>query len=182
MVQESKYTGPNPLCKNPDRWHSPDADATEFEVTELVASLVRALQPELVIETGTYLGHTAQAIGDALRKNGHGRLITLEINPEYIVAARERIVGLPVEILEINSMSFMPPGPVGFAWFDSAPEARVLEYLRYEPMLERIVGFHDTGPQHNIRPSIEHLEKAGHIKPIFLPTPRGMCIAEVLRR
>ncbi len=55
-ILESTFTPPDPDCPRPDWWHARDAQATEDEVIELVAGFVRALQPELVLETGTYLG------------------------------------------------------------------------------------------------------------------------------
>lgn len=179
---ELDFTGANAMCAHPEYWHSEDEQATEREVIELVAALVRALQPELVVETGTYRGFMARAIGRALRENKHGRLVSLEVDEALVIEASERCDGLPVEVVNLNSLDYMPPEPVGFAWFDSLPEIRTQEYLRYQPMLQRIVGFHDTGPQHCVRESIEVLEKQGHIRPIYLPTPRGCCLAEVLRR
>jgi Methyltransferase domain len=44
-------------------------------------ALVRALQPELVYETGTHLGLGSLTLAEALRRNGHGRLITFDIAP-----------------------------------------------------------------------------------------------------
>ena len=45
-------------------------------------ALVRATQPEYVIETGTHLGLGSCAIAAALLRNGHGRLTTIDIDPE----------------------------------------------------------------------------------------------------
>jgi predicted O-methyltransferase YrrM len=45
-------------------------------------ALVRALQPEHVVETGTDKGLGACVIAAALLRNGHGRLTTIDLNPD----------------------------------------------------------------------------------------------------
>ena len=45
-------------------------------------ALVRAKQPDCIIETGTHLGLGSCAIAAALLRNGHGRLTTIDIDPE----------------------------------------------------------------------------------------------------
>ena len=44
--------------------------------------LIRAAQPDHVVETGTHLGLGSCAIAAALLRNGHGRLTTIDIDPE----------------------------------------------------------------------------------------------------
>jgi len=45
-------------------------------------AMIRAAQPERVVETGTHLGLGSCAIAAALLRNGHGRLTTIDIDPE----------------------------------------------------------------------------------------------------
>jgi Methyltransferase domain len=45
-------------------------------------AIVRARQPELVVEAGTYLGLGSCVIAAALLRNGHGRLTTIDIDPD----------------------------------------------------------------------------------------------------
>lgn len=45
-------------------------------------ALVRAVQPDHVVETGTQLGIGSSAIAAALLENGHGRLTTIDIDQE----------------------------------------------------------------------------------------------------
>jgi hypothetical protein len=45
-------------------------------------ALIRAKQPDHVVETGTQLGLGSCAIAAALLRNGHGRLTTMDIDPE----------------------------------------------------------------------------------------------------
>lgn len=44
-------------------------------------AIIRATTPQLVVETGTDKGLGSVLIASALRRNGHGRLITIDINP-----------------------------------------------------------------------------------------------------
>lgn len=182
LLSEATWTPPRDECLHPEWWHAPDDDTTEIEVSELVASFVRALQPEVVIETGTAWGQTAQLIGKALRRNGHGHLFSTEVNAERVAFARRRCARLPVTVLEQPSLTFSPPGPVGLAWLDSFIPIRVQEAQALRPWLARgaVVGFHDCGPQHAYRPDVEQLAQAGWLRMIYLPTPRGVIFAEVI--
>jgi hypothetical protein len=45
-------------------------------------AIVRAAQPDHVVETGTHLGLGSCVIAAALLRNGHGRLTTIDIDPE----------------------------------------------------------------------------------------------------
>lgn len=181
---EAVFTPPRPDCPNPEYWHSDDADSTEREVSELVAAFVRALQPELVVETGTAWGQTAHAIAAALDRNGHGRLVTHETDDHRVAYCQAMLRHLPVDVRHGSSLDWSPePGQrIGFAWFDSLLHLRTLEFMRYAPHLApgAIVGFHDCGPQHPLRPDVEALADAGLIRPIYLPTPRGVIFAETL--
>ena len=111
---ESNWTAGRDDCRHPEWWTASDVDSAEFEVTELVAAWVRALQPEYVIETGTAFGQTARAIGKALRKNGHGRLDTIEVNPNRVRQARIVTRGLPVIVNECPSLEFTPAAPIEY--------------------------------------------------------------------
>lgn len=177
---ESMWTTPRPDCPNPGRWHSTDAQSTELEVSELVATFVRALQPSYVVETGTCIGITARMIGEALTANGHGQLVTLEIDPERAAAAAEYCAGLPVEVRCVPSLEFVPDEPIGFAWFDSLLELRVSEFERFRPWLASgtVVGFHDTAPHHGRFGAL--VESLPGTRSIRLRTPRGVTFTQVL--
>lgn len=182
-LSEARFTRPSVTCPHPEYWHSTDDDSTEIEVTALVAAFITALQPELVVETGTAWGQTAQAIGRALKANGHGRLVTLEPDAERVAFARDRCTDLPVEVRQEASLDYTPNGPVDFAWFDSLLDLRHQEFMHFLPHLSyrAVVGFHDTGPQHPVRRHLERLVAHELLpEPMWLPTPRGACFARVL--
>lgn len=184
-VPESIYTGARAFCPRPDQWHSPDIQATEVEVTELVAAMIRATQPDHVVETGTYRGHTAVAIGRALAANGHGRLYTIEHDETLAGEARHRCLDLPVIVVNGDTMSFCPEWPIDFAWFDSSDRIRGDEFRRFHRFMHSrtVVGFHDVGPQHRVSEQVEALVDEGLLtRPLLIHSPRGVCFANVLGR
>jgi hypothetical protein len=69
-------------------------------------ALVRATQPDRVVETGTHLGLGSCVIAAALLRNGHGRLTTIDIDPEagYLIGEPwagviDRCTGSSVDLL-----------------------------------------------------------------------------------
>lgn len=69
-------------------------------------TLVRATQPDHVVETGTHLGLGSCAIAAALRRNGHGRLTTIDIAPEAgcligepLASVIDRYTGNSIDVL-----------------------------------------------------------------------------------
>lgn len=183
LAEESRFTPATETCPRPERWHSTDVDSTEIEVSELIAAFVRALQPDVVVETGAAWGQTTRLIGQALQRNGHGSLHSLEIDDERADYTIRQCEGLPVVVERVSSLEYTPPAKVGFAFFDSLVPLRVPEFEHYlhHPGYTRgaFVAFHDTADHHGLWPEIAELEKQGKLLPIRLPTPRGVVIAEV---
>nr|NIR41384.1 class I SAM-dependent methyltransferase [Actinomycetota bacterium]NIS36403.1 class I SAM-dependent methyltransferase [Actinomycetota bacterium]NIU70924.1 class I SAM-dependent methyltransferase [Actinomycetota bacterium]NIW32857.1 hypothetical protein [Actinomycetota bacterium]NIX25023.1 hypothetical protein [Actinomycetota bacterium] len=177
---ENRFTDPTEACPHPERWTAADCQAPEHEVTALVAAFVTALRPDLVVETGTAWGQTAKAIGWALRGTG-GVLHTVEPNPECCSQARWVCRDLPVKVHQTESLSFVPPGPVGFAWLDSLSDLRIPEVRHLLPHFTpgAIVGIHDTADhQGDLWAQVVAAEAEGLLLPIRLPTPRGVVFAE----
>lgn len=189
MESEARFTQPRPDCPHPERWHSPDADSTELEVSRLVAAFVRALRPDLVIETGSAFGQTAHLIGDVLQSAGVGHLVTFETDMERVAQTAERVKGLPVTVAPVPSLEGIagmiangtPYGDVGFAWLDSLLELRVPELRAIRPLLApgAVVGIHDAGePGHtkynDFAAQIATAARDLGFARISLPTPRGV--------
>ncbi|MEU0493503.1 class I SAM-dependent methyltransferase [Nocardiopsis sp. NPDC006139] len=175
---ESDFTPPRDDCPHPHHWHADTAGATETEVVELIGSLVRALQPDLVIETGVLHGTTTRAIGEALARNGHGRLHALEIDERYAQEAARAVAHLPVTVHQRPSTTFVPPAPIDLAFLDSSLEARPQELIDFAPYMHdrTIIVVHDTGPQHPVRASIAPVADKLGFTLLDLPTPRGLTI------
>lgn len=184
-LSEARFTAARADCPSPHYWTSNDSDSTEHQVTALVAAFVAALQPEFVLETGTAFGQTALAIGRVLATYGHGRLVTLETDPQRAGLAAAWCSGLPVTVLNMSSLDYTPVAQIDFAWFDSLFHLRPLELRRFAPHLSEraVVGVHDTAWHHPVRALLEPLEAEGLlVSPLYLPTPRGVCFARVGRR
>lgn len=185
VMLESRYTPPNNFCKYPEYWHSPDSEATEVEVSEFIGALVRLIQPELVVETGTYKGHSSKQIGLALHANGHGKLVSIEKDPLLWEMSKEYVPEyLPVELVLGNSIEYTPIEPIDFAFFDSWQEGRREEFVRFYQsgflLAGATVAFHDTAPHHKVWDSIKYLEGEGLAKFLTFNTPRGLTIGKVL--
>src|SRR3546814_12508247 len=105
MELESRFTESRKDCPHPERWHSPDSDSTEIEVSRLAAAFVEALRPDLVIETGSAFGQPAELIGQVLHTAGVDHLITLEAGPARGDATAHRVAGLPVQVAPPSSQA-----------------------------------------------------------------------------
>lgn len=189
MEPESRFTTPRPDCMHPERWHSPDSDSTEIEVSRLAAAFVEALRPDLVIETGSAFGQTAELIGQVLYTAGVGHLYTFEVDASRVAATADRVAGLPVSVGMQPSLEGIAAliadgfntGKVGFAWLDSLFELRVPELRAIRPLLApgALVGIHDCGEPGHTKYSgfsreVADAAKALGFNRISLPTPRGV--------
>lgn len=148
LPTEARFFAPEGCCPHPHYWHSVDDESTEVEVSEMLAGIVRGLQPDFCLETGAAFGQTSEAIGRALLANGHGHLVSLETDPERVMDCAVRCEGLPVEIIGSSSMDWQTSEPIDFAFFDSALSLRVDEFHRFLPLMHSgtFVAFHDTRP------------------------------------
>jgi hypothetical protein len=70
-------------------------------------TIVRALQPEIIVETGTHLGLGSCVIAAALLRNGHGRLATIDVDGDsgHLIGEPwaevvDRHVGSSIDVLE----------------------------------------------------------------------------------
>lgn len=143
-----------------------------------MADFVTALKPSFVLETGTAFGQTAEAVGRALAANGHGRLVTLEPDPDRLAMARLRVAGLPVSLLAESSLAWEPNELIDFMWLDSLPHLRSLEVQRFRQHASPscVIGVHDTATHGSIADDLDILASDGVIvPPLYLPTPRGVC-------
>lgn len=48
----------------------------------IVTDLIDEIKPKTMIELGCYMGYSAILFGDAVRRNGGERYLSLELNPE----------------------------------------------------------------------------------------------------
>jgi predicted O-methyltransferase YrrM len=108
------------------------------EVGRMLYFLARAARPVTVVEFGTSFGASTIYLGAAVRDNGDGRIIGLELNAGKVAAARRNVAdaGLAdfVEILEGDAREALADvsGPVDFVLLDGWKEL----YLPVLRMLE----------------------------------------------
>lgn len=187
-TSEGLVTAPSEWAPRPDLYDQIDGMGAEIEVFELLAALVRATKPSFVVETGTHLGRSALALLDALRRNEHGRMVTIEILADCHAAAVARLqsampdavghrVGQCDAILG-SSLDYTPSEHIDFLFCDSGVE-RAAEILHMRPYLSprAFVAVHDTlkhrtwtGDMESLIPWVQWLD---------IPTPRGLTIGRV---
>jgi SAM-dependent methyltransferase len=184
MPDESVFTVPSAWCPNPSQWHSPDGFATETEVSELIRALIIAQKPQVVVEIGTYLGHTAKLIGESLKINGSGHLWTIDYDEGFLNKAKELCEGLPITFILGDARTWEPPDNIDFFWNDvgqAEPDTRKKHLERFMPKFSAgaIAAIHDTAPHHTVWHSLRPLIESGQLVMINLRTPRGLGIAQV---
>jgi predicted O-methyltransferase YrrM len=106
-----------------------------WETGRFLASLVRALDPALVVEVGTAIGYSTLHMAEAL---GRGRIVTLERDPARAEQARGFLgrggVLERVELVEGDALETLPgiEGPVDLLFLD----ATKTEYRSYLELAE----------------------------------------------
>lgn len=66
------------------QYHLVNVGATKGKI---VTDLIDETKPKTMIELGCYVGYSAILFGDALRRNGGERYLSLELNPEFAAIA-----------------------------------------------------------------------------------------------
>ena len=89
----TEYHRATPECAHPERWSMVDSMTAEVEVLEFLATLVTTIKPELVVETGSFLGVSTEWIARGLKRNGFGRVVSCEYDPVVYERAKERLAG-----------------------------------------------------------------------------------------
>ncbi len=101
-------------------------------------ALVRALRPQLVVETGTDKGLGSVVLASALLRNGQGRLVTLDVNPDagYLIAGPYADVA-SLEIGDSIEWLSRCSEPIDLFVHDSShtPEHERAEFAAVEPVL-----------------------------------------------
>lgn len=144
---------------NVDHWaHAWTSPSEEWSLTMSIPAevgwclygLVRAIKPVFCIETGTHKGLSALFIGAALRDNGYGRLVTIDIN-DYEQSQRIKSRGLDekwVKCVITRSVDYNPPESIDFLFLDAEHgyKAVMEELLHFRPYLSggSVIAIDDT--------------------------------------
>lgn len=172
-----------PGANHPNAYTAQHQQSAEDEVGDFLWGVIRLTHPDHVLETGAYMGDTTARMVDAVTRNGHGTVTTVELNPQRAGAVQRRLPTARVLTGSYDTVNLAPPGPgrYGVAFFDSHWE-RDLEFTAARPFLApgAVLVFHDCGPQHKngmVRERVELLEARGLIRGFYIPCPRGVIIA-----
>lgn len=184
-VVQREYHQATPECPNPQQWSMYDSMTAEVEVLEFLRTLVTTLKPKTVVETGTFMGISTLWIAEGLKRNGFGKVITCESDPDVFAKAKERISksGLQqwVDCRNQISLDLKVPGRVDMLFSDSAIEMREEEVRHFLPQINPngVILMHDASSHlKTVREAALRLQKEGLISVVLLPTPRGLVLAQ----
>ena len=182
---QAEWAAATAECPYPEKWHMVDAQSAELEVLDFLKSIVLTVKPDLIVETGTFIGHSAIRMAEALRTNGFGRIITIENDPAVCAKARENIaasgLGSWIESRNGSSLDASIEGTIDILFCDSALAIREEEISRFLPQVKPggLVLIHDASSHLRVvREAALRLEKQGLLSVVLLSTPRGLVIAQ----
>ena len=180
-----EYHRATPECPHPERWHMYDSMTAEAEVLEFLRTLVTTLKPALIVETGSFLGVSTLWMAEGLRANGFGKIISCEFDPVVFARAKERIAASDlspyIELRNESSLEMHVEGTIDLLFSDSDLPIREAEVKRFLPQIEPtgLILMHDASSHQKIvREAAFALEREGLVSCIFLPTPRGLVLAQ----
>lgn len=177
---------------------------TEVEVSEFLYSLVKMIKPAFILETGTHIGVSSCFMGQALKENNKGYIMTFEIIPHHYTNAQELWkeveVNSYVQSHLLDAQKFeLGNIPIDFLFLDSEPQLRFDEFLKFWPNVKEggFIAIHDLHPslghydgiQHGVydwpygdfRAKIGPYIKDHSVQTISFPTPRGLTLFQKKR-
>jgi predicted O-methyltransferase YrrM len=180
-----EYHRPTPECPHPERWSMYDSMTAEVEVLEFLRTLVTTIKPNLIVETGTFMGVSTLWIAEALRLNGFGRIVSCEYDAKMFEAARAKIEASDLrELIELrneSSLEMTIEGTIDLFFSDSDMPVREQEVRRFLPQISPfgVILMHDASSHlKHVREAALKLEREGLISVVLLPTPRGLVVAQ----
>lgn len=180
-----EYHRATPECPHPERWHMFDSMTAEAEVLEFLRTLVTTLKPALIVETGSFLGVSTLWMAEGLRINGSGKIVSCEFDPVVFAEAWQKIAasGLAewIDLRNESSLEMRVEGTIDLLFSDSDMSIRAEEVKRFLPQISPhgVILIHDASSHlKTVRDAAHALEAEGLLSCVFLPTPRGLVIAQ----
>jgi len=174
-----------PECPAPQNWSMIDSMTAELEVLEFLATLVTTVKPKLVVETGSFLGVSTEWIARGMERNGFGKVISCEYDPVVYTRANDRLAASPlsrfIELRNQSSLEMTIDGTIDLFFSDSDMPIREQEVKRFLPQINPngLILMHDASSHHKVvRDAARSMEAEGLLSVVFLPTPRGLAIAQ----
>jgi predicted O-methyltransferase YrrM len=172
-------------CPHPERWSMYDSMTAEAEVLEFLRTLITTVKPELVVETGAFLGVSTLWIAEGLKRNGFGKIISCELDPVVFAKAQEKIASSElsewIELRNESSLEMKIEGTIDLLFSDSDMPIREPEVKRFLPQInpQGLILMHDASSHlKTVRDAAFKMEAEGLLSVILLPTPRGLVVAQ----
>lgn len=152
---------------------------TELETARFLAEFIRYVKPQVVVETGCHEGHTASLIGQALLYHGEGRLLTCDIEQQWVDRTKAICNGLPVIVSSVSGRQMIEglTDKVDVAFLDSGAELeRVEEAKLLQKKLSPVawVFLHDALQTED--PCYRYICAATNWPSVVLPFGRGLAM------
>ena len=164
--------------------------AVEVEVGEFIYALVSMVKPEYILETGTHFGVSSSFMGLALKKNGHGKLTTIDIfaHPQAKQMWDQLKLNDVIEFVQGESLKYTLEQDVDILFLDSEPHLRYQEFVRFYDRLVPggLILVHDLHEHLSYHPKTECFPfgdfrellgpyiKEHKVQTMSFPTPRGL--------
>jgi predicted O-methyltransferase YrrM len=172
-------------CPHPERWSMYDSMTAEAEVLEFLRTLITTVKPELVVETGAFLGVSTLWIAEGLKRNGFGKIISCELDPVVFAKAQEKVassgLGEWIELRNESSLEMQVDGTIDLLFSDSDMPIREPEVKRFLPQInpQGLILMHDASSHlKTVREAALKMEAEGLLSVVLLPTPRGLVVAQ----
>jgi predicted O-methyltransferase YrrM len=156
--------------------------STEMELLDFLYFLIRLLKPRLVIEGGCHVGLGSYALGRGVQDNGHGEVITSDVDFECFKIATKRCEGLPVTV-NCCSIFGLPLEQADFLYLDCdnpIGSKRPHDEIRLELLAKAkpgaLVLMHDTRHEPHLA---EGIAKTQHQFINFKQTWRGFSLIQL---
>ena len=180
-----EYHRATPECPHPERWSMYDSMTAEVEVLEFLRTLITTVKPELVVETGAFLGVSTLWIAEGLKRNGFGKIISCELDPVVFAKAQEKIAASElsewIELRNESSLEMKIDGRIDILFSDSDMPIREPEVKHFLPQInpQGLILMHDASSHLKlVRDAALRMESEGLLSVVLLPTPRGLVVAQ----
>jgi len=181
----TEYHRPTPECPHPERWRMYDSMTAEAEVLEFLRTLVTTIKPDLIVETGSFLGMSTMWMAEGLDRNGFGKIISCELDSAVFEKAKTNVAKSKytrwIDMRNESSLELHVNGRIDLLFSDSDISIRELEIRRFLPQMNPngIILIHDASSHlKTVREMAVRLQSEGLLSAIFLPTPRGIVVAQ----
>jgi hypothetical protein len=175
------------------KYHMFNTGGVEIEVGEFLYGLVRLIKPNIILETGTYVGIATSYMALALKQNQKGKIITIEAHQTSFDASRMVFQALNIQdyiesiIGRVEDFNFTDQADMLF--LDTEPNTRFKELERFWGNLlpGAIIGIHDLKKDMGQESGLDWGEPSGRIKQLIVnhelqsihfDNPRGLYIGQ----